>query len=67
MSEVVPAGFEAKLARIEEIVKRLEGGQVLLDEAVKLFGEGKALSDQCVAQLKDAQEQLDKAASDDAK
>ena len=67
MSEGVPAGFEAKLARIDEIVKRLEGGQVPLEDAVKLFEEGKALSRECETDLKGAQEKLDKAMSDDAK
>lgn len=66
MSEAVPQTFEQKLARIDEIVKRLESNSVPLDEAVDLFQEGKRLSAECEALLKNAQATLDKAMGEKA-
>ena len=53
--------FDAKLARLEAIVKQLESGEPSLDEAVKLFKEGKALAADCEQLLKASQEQIDAA------
>ncbi len=36
--------FERSLARLEEVVRRLESPQLSLDDAMKLFEEGVALS-----------------------
>jgi len=65
MSEQAP--FEAKLARLEAIVKQLEGGDVPLDEAVKLFKEGKTLAVECENLLKGSQELIDAAMGENAK
>lgn len=61
MADQAPGAFEQKIARLEEIVKELENGSVELDRAVALFKEGKALSSECEALLKGAQEQIDRA------
>ncbi|HET9029464.1 MAG TPA: exodeoxyribonuclease VII small subunit [Candidatus Aquilonibacter sp.] len=61
MSNGVEKSFEAKLERIDEIVKKLESGRVELDEAIALFKEGKTLARECEAMLKSAQEQVDRA------
>lgn len=61
-----PAPFDAKLARLEAIVKQLESGDPSLDDAVKLFKEGKTLASECEALLKASQEQIDLAMGDDA-
>ena len=42
MSTDVPS-FESALDRLEEIVLRIEAGDLELDEALALFGEGIAL------------------------
>jgi exodeoxyribonuclease VII small subunit len=47
--------FEKSLARLEEVVRRLESPQLSLDEAMKLFEEGVALSRECQKQLEDAE------------
>ena len=39
--------FEKSLARLEEVVKRMEGPDLSLDEAMKLFEEGVTLSREC--------------------
>ena len=39
--------FEAALAELEEIVSRLEAGELTLEESLALFERGQALSDYC--------------------
>ncbi|MGB6430760.1 MAG: exodeoxyribonuclease VII small subunit [Candidatus Acidiferrales bacterium] len=48
-------GFEQSLARLEEIVRRLESATLSLDDAMKLFEEGVALSRDCQKQLDQAE------------
>ena len=43
------------LARLEEVVKRLENADLSLDEAMKLFEEGVKLSRECQKQLEEAE------------
>jgi exodeoxyribonuclease VII small subunit len=47
--------FERSLARLEEIVRKLENTNLSLDEAMKLFEEGVALSRDCQKQLEQAE------------
>jgi exodeoxyribonuclease VII small subunit len=47
--------FEKSLARLEEVVKRMEGLDLSLDEAMKLFEEGVTLSRECQKQLEEAE------------
>lgn len=47
--------FERSLGRLEEIVRKLENANVPLDEAMKLFEEGVALSRDCQKQLEQAE------------
>jgi exodeoxyribonuclease VII small subunit len=47
--------FEKSLTRLEEVVKRLEGADLSLDEAMKLFEEGVKLSRDCQKQLEEAE------------
>ncbi len=51
--------FEAALARLEEIVVALEGGDRPLEESLKLFEEGIALTRQCASRLDHAQRRID--------
>jgi exodeoxyribonuclease VII small subunit len=50
--------FEQKLARIEQIVKELEGGNTELARATQLFKEGKTLLSECDAHLKTVEGQI---------
>lgn len=43
--------FEEAFARLEQIVRQLESGEVKLDESLRLFEEGVRLSRRCAAQL----------------
>ncbi len=47
--------FERSLARLEEVVRKLENANLSLDEAVKLFEEGVELSRECQKQLEQAE------------
>lgn len=47
--------FEQSLRRLDEIVRRMEEGNVPLAEALKLFEEGTALSAKCANLLDEAE------------
>jgi exodeoxyribonuclease VII small subunit len=47
--------FERSLARLEEVVRRLENANLSLDEAMKLFEEAVELSRDCQKQLEQAE------------
>lgn len=51
-------GFEASMARLEQIVKLLERGEVSLDESLKLYQEGTELVRRCGLLLDNAQMQV---------
>lgn len=52
--------FEESLNALEEIVQRLERGDVPLEEALVAFQEGMALSKQCKDTLEKAEKTLTK-------
>ena len=47
--------FEAAMERLEEIVRRMEQGNVPLAESLRLFEEGTTLVSQCSTMLDDAE------------
>lgn len=59
--------FEKKLNRLEEIVQKMEKGELSLDESLKLFEEGVKLSRDCHGQLTKAEAQVKKLVSVDDK
>jgi exodeoxyribonuclease VII small subunit len=52
--------FEACMQRLDRIVQELEGGQVPLEQAMKLFEEGLELGATCRKLLERAQLRVDK-------
>ena len=58
--------FEESMARLEQIVRIMERGEVPLDESLKLFREGTSLVQSCGKLLEDAELEIKKivAASD---
>lgn len=50
--------FEDALARLEEIVREMEGGDVSLDASLALFEEGVALSRHCADKLNEAEQRI---------
>ncbi len=58
--------FEKKLGRLEEIVTKMEKGELNLEESLKLFEEGVRLSRECHQKLNEAEAQVKKLVGFDA-
>ena len=54
-----PLDFEKALAELESLVERLERGDVPLDEALRTFERGVALTRHCQACLQAAQQKVE--------
>lgn len=52
--------FEEAITKLESIVKKLESGQVTLDEAMNEYSEGMMLAKICGDKLNSAQEKVNK-------
>lgn len=52
------AAFETSLAELEQRVKRLESGDLPLEEALALFEQGVALAQRCHEQLEAAEQRV---------
>jgi exodeoxyribonuclease VII small subunit len=62
MSE--PQSFEAALKHLEEIVQRLEKGELALEDSLKLYEEGIRLSRYCHAKLEEAEGRIEQLLKD---
>lgn len=51
--------FEAALKQLEEIVQRLEKGELPLEESLKLYEDGVRLSRLCHAKLEEAEGKIE--------
>jgi exodeoxyribonuclease VII small subunit len=56
--------YEDSLERLEEIVQRLESGQLPLDESLKLFEEGTRLTKVCQKRLTEAELRIERLMAD---
>lgn len=52
------APFEATLAQLEELVARLESGDLPLEEALRSFEQGVRLTRECQSALSNAQQKV---------
>lgn len=52
--------FERALAELEEIVRRLERGDVPLEDSIAIYERGEALKSHCETLLKRAEARIDK-------
>jgi len=50
--------FEEDLARLEDLVRRLEEGRLTLEESLAAFNEGMALAAGLSTQLKEAEQKI---------
>ncbi len=50
--------FERNLVRLEEIVGKMERGELSLDDSLKLFEEGVKLSKECHQRLNEAENKV---------
>jgi exodeoxyribonuclease VII small subunit len=57
---VAEMSFEEALRELEEVVGKLERGEVPLDESIKLYERGAELRTCCEAKLKEAEEKVAK-------
>lgn len=51
--------FEEAIKRLEEIVNRLEAGDIPLDDSIKLFEEGVKLYQVCLKRLDEAEKKVE--------
>jgi exodeoxyribonuclease VII small subunit len=58
--DIAAMSFEDALAELEGIVRRLEGGQVKLDDAIQSYERGAQLKRHCEKKLNEAQQRVDR-------
>ncbi len=58
MAEKKNISFEENMARLEEIISKLEDEKLSLDASVKLYEEGMKLITKCNASLEDAERKI---------
>lgn len=60
MSEtpVAEMSFEAAMAELEQVVNKLERGDVALEDSIKLYERGAELKARCESKLKEAEEKV---------
>jgi exodeoxyribonuclease VII small subunit len=58
--DIAAMSFEDALAELEGIVRRLEGGQVKLDDAILSYERGAQLKRHCEKKLNEAQQRVDR-------
>jgi len=58
--DVAALSFEQALKELEDIVRRLEAGDVDLENSIEIYGRGVALKRHCETKLKAAQERIEK-------
>lgn len=51
--------FEDQLKRLEDIVGKMESGDLTLDDSLKLYEEGVKLSQSCTKRLEEAQKRIE--------
>ncbi|AKH41460.1 exodeoxyribonuclease VII small subunit [Altererythrobacter atlanticus] len=59
-NEIAAMSFEQALRALEEVVRKLEGGEVPLDESISLYERGEKLRQHCQARLDSAQARIEK-------
>jgi exodeoxyribonuclease VII small subunit len=60
MTDIAAMSFEEAMKDLETVVRRLESGDVPLEESITLYERGAALKAHCEAKLKAAEEKVQK-------
>jgi exodeoxyribonuclease VII small subunit len=60
LPDVASLSFEVALKQLEEIVTKLERGDVPLEESIAIYERGEALKKRCEALLAQAEERVEK-------
>ncbi|QKS70966.1 exodeoxyribonuclease VII small subunit [Paenalkalicoccus suaedae] len=58
MAEKDTLSFEDQMRKLEEVVNKLEQGDVPLEQAIDMFQQGMALSKQCHDKLQKVEKQM---------
>ena len=58
MTDVSTMSFEQAMAELEQVVGKLERGDVPLDESIRLYERGAELKKRCEQKLKEAEEKV---------
>jgi len=64
-ADIEKLSFEEAMAALEQVVARLESGQVSLEDSINLYTRGTALKAHCEAKLKGAQARIEKITLDE--
>ena len=59
-ADIAGMSFEDALKALEDVVRKLETGEVPLDESIGLYERGEALRQHCQARLNAAQARIEK-------
>lgn len=59
-ADIAAMSFEQALAELDEIVGRLEAGDVDLEESIAIYARGMHLRRHCEARLKSAEERIER-------
>ncbi len=59
MTDLSALSFEAAMAELEDVVRKLESGSVALEESIALYERGAALKAHCDAKLRAAEEKVE--------
>ena len=63
-SEISQMSFEQALGALEDIVQKLESGDVPLDKSIEPYERGESLRKHCQARLDSAQQRIEKIVTD---
>ncbi len=58
--DILAMSFEQAMAALEEVVGKLEGGEVGLEDSIEMYARGDLLRRHCEAKLKAAEERIEK-------
>ncbi len=58
-ADIAAMTFEQALAALDDIVKKLESGQVDLEASIEIYTRGTLLKRHCEGKLRDAQERVE--------
>lgn len=64
-NQAVPESFESAIEKLEQIVTRLESGDVPLEEAIELYQTGMKLSQYCSQKLEQVERKIEMLVEDD--
>ncbi len=58
--DILALNFEDALSQLDEIVRKLEAGEVGLEDSISIYTRGTHLKQHCQSKLKDAQSKIEK-------